>query len=99
MSTVFEVEPFARLRVVRSYGLIIAGKTLGSALAIFVLLGLVAPNLVDQHKDVALAEALGCLVLAAGVLLWGLFQLIIDLRRFALAWRQISQAVRLHRTP
>jgi hypothetical protein len=67
-------------------------KALGRILVVgvvdFILLGLWAPNLVNMHRDLALAGAIGCLGLALAatgwllVALWRDFALFNRLRRY-----------------
>jgi len=66
----------------------LVAKVFGAGLAIFLLLGIAAPNLVDLHQDVALAGAVLCLVLAAVCAAWALRQILIDRRKIAVARRQ-----------
>ncbi len=59
------------------------------------MIGVLAPNLVDLHKDWALVGAVICLAAALLASVWLAFQLVIDLRRFGQALRQISRLDRM----
>ena len=54
----------------RSFVLSAVVRALGVAALDFVLLRIWAPDLVDQHQDLALAGAIGCVVLALVVTGW-----------------------------
>jgi hypothetical protein len=60
---------------------ILAVRTLAVGLLDFVLLWVVAPNLVDQHQDLALVGAIVCALLAFVVTGWWGLRLWSDLSR------------------
>jgi uncharacterized PurR-regulated membrane protein YhhQ (DUF165 family) len=62
-------------------------KTVAVLLADFVLLRLAAPNLVNLHSDLALAGAVGCLLLALAATGW----------LAVTAWRDVMLSNRLRR--
>jgi uncharacterized membrane protein YedE/YeeE len=68
--------------VLRRLALGIAAKVLVVAILDFVLLRIWAPNLINRHQDLALAEAIGCLAGAFAAAGWLAFQLFADIGRF-----------------
>ena len=76
--------------------LIIAGKGLGVFIADFVLVAIWAPNLIDRHQDTALAEAIGCWVVALLATAWLAVQVRIELRRLAQIRRSAPRQLTEH---
>lgn len=67
----------------------LAAKLLACALAIFVLLAVLAPNLVNLHRDLALAGALACLALSIALALFAARAVVRAGRRIARARREV----------
>jgi len=66
-------------------------KVLGVALADFILLRILAPDLVDMHQDWALVAAILCFVLAVAATVWLALQLWSDRAR----WRRLDPRANL----
>ena len=82
----------AEAALVRGAVLKIGPKLLIVLLADFVLMRILAPNLVNMHQDMALIGAIFCSGAALGATLWLGFQLWVDLRRFFDDRRQLRRA-------
>lgn len=66
----------------------IAAKILGVAVLDFLLLRIFAPNLINQHQDLALAGGIVCFALAIAATLWLAYQLWVDIGRLNHARRR-----------
>jgi hypothetical protein len=78
----------ARRDALRRSLLKIAGKVLGVAALDFLLLRIFAPNLVNQHQDLALAASLACFAIAIAATAWLAYQLWVDIGRLNRARRR-----------
>ena len=81
----------AEARLTRLVAFKVGAKVLGVGVLDFLLVRIWAPNLVNQHQDLALAASIGCLLIALAATVWLAFQLWFDLRRFAEARRRIGR--------
>jgi hypothetical protein len=66
----------------------IAAKVLGVAVLDFLLLRVWAPNLVNQHQDLALAAGIACFALAIAATAWLAYRLWVDIGRLNHARRR-----------
>jgi len=101
--TVSEPKPvphtIAEADLARRFGLKIGLKLVAVAIVDFILLRILAPNLVNRHQDLALAGAVLCLVIAAVATIWLGFQLWLDLKQLADARRQLRRGPSLKVIP
>ncbi len=97
--TVFEASASAGPRLARQFVLSFLMKIVAVGLFDFLLLAVLAPNLVDLHQDLALAGAIICAAVALATSVWLAFRLLSDARRFSAAWRQLLVARRLEQDP
>ena len=79
----------------RRIGLRIALAFIGVAITDFILLAILAPNLVDRHEDLALAGAIGCVGLALALTIWLSLRLWRDIGHIAEARRRLRQGPHL----
>ena len=89
----------AEAGLVRRFGLKIGLKLVVVGVVDFVLLAILAPNLVNRHQDLALTGAIACLVIAIAASLWLGFQLWLDFRQLADARRQLRRGPSLKVIP
>jgi hypothetical protein len=66
----------------------IGAKVLGVAVLDFLLLRIFAPNLVNQHRDLALAASLACFAVAIAATAWLAYQLWVYIGRLNHARRR-----------
>jgi hypothetical protein len=100
---VSELKPLPRTLaeadLARRFGLTIGLKLVVVGVLDFVLLRILAPNLVNRHQDLALAGAVLCLVIALVATIWLGFQLWRDLKQLADARRQLRRGPSLKVIP
>jgi hypothetical protein len=87
------------IHLFRNFAITVAWKLLGVMALDFVLLRIWGPDLVNRHRDLALAGALACFFVAIVATAWLAFQLWIDVRRFIDAKRHLARADRLKQEP
>jgi len=85
----------AEAELLRRFGFKIGLKLALVVVTDFVLLAILAPNLVNRHQDVALAGAVACLVVAFAVTILLGFRLWLDLQQFMDARRQLRRGPNL----
>jgi hypothetical protein len=85
------------IHLFRNFALTLAWKLFGVIALDFVLLRIWGPDLVNRHDNLALAGALGCLLVAIVATAWLAFQLWMDVQRFLDAKRHMARADRLKR--
>ena len=81
----------ARIRLTRRFTVSIGWKVVAIAAVDFVLLRILAPDLVNMHSDLALMASIACLIAAVAATLWLGFQLWIDLKRYNQAKRDLAR--------